>query len=79
MNPYVFLEALSQELGKDAIVVIDCGGNTVQTFQGLGIRHGQQVFSSFNNAPMGYSLPAAIGACFANECRPVVDERAVAA
>jgi len=72
VNPYVFLEALSHELGNDAIVVVDCGGNTVQTFQGLSIRRGQQVLSSFNNAPMGYSLPAAIGACFANDCRPVV-------
>jgi len=72
VNPYVFLEALSKELDRDAVVTVDCGGNTVQTFQTLGVRKGQKVLSSFNNAPMGYSLPGAIGACFANDRRPVV-------
>ena len=33
--------------------------------QAFKIKEGQRLFSAFGNSPMGYSLPAAIGAAFA--------------
>jgi len=72
VNPYVFMDVLSDELSDNDILVTDCGANLIQTFQGMRIKRGQRVFSAFNNSPMGYSLSAAIGACFAADRRPVI-------
>ena len=72
VNPYVFLEALSEETSEDAIIVPDCGANLIMTFQGYRVKGNQKLFSAFNNSPMGYSLAASIGACFANDKNPVI-------
>jgi acetolactate synthase-1/2/3 large subunit len=72
INPYVFLRELSKATKEDDIIIPDCGANLIQTFQGYSIKEGQRVFSSFNNSPMGYSLAASIGACFANDKQPVI-------
>ncbi len=62
VNPYVFMEALSELADDDAIVVTDCGSNLIWTMQGFSVRGPQRIISSFNHSPMGYSLPASIGA-----------------
>ncbi len=72
VNPYVFLDALSKETAEGDIIVTDCGSNLIQTFQGYCVKPKQQVFSAFNNSPMGYSLAASIGACYANEKKRVI-------
>ncbi|TAL19568.1 thiamine pyrophosphate-binding protein [Patescibacteria group bacterium] len=72
VNPYVFLEMLSEETAPDDIIIPDCGGNLIQTYQGYRLRRGQRIFSAFNNSPMGYSLSGSIGACFANGGRRVI-------
>ena len=38
VNPYVFMEALSEELPDEAFVIPDCGGNLIWTMQGLRLR-----------------------------------------
>ena len=65
VNPYVFSKILSEELKSDAIIIPDDGANLVWTIQGFEIKKGQQMFSSFGNSPMGYSIPAALGASIA--------------
>ena len=65
VNPYVFSKTLSEELGPNAFIIPDDGANLVWTVQGFEIKKGQQMFSSFGNSPMGYSVPAAIGASIA--------------
>ncbi len=65
VNPYVFLEALSEESREGDIIIPDAGANLTQSFQGYPVRQGQMMFSAFNNSPMGYSLPGAIGASLA--------------
>ena len=72
VNPYVFLEALSKETAEGDILVVDCGANLIQTYQGYKVKANQKLFSDFNNSPMGYSLAASIGACFANNGKPVI-------
>jgi len=72
VNPYVFLEAFSKETADNEIIFADTGANVVQTFQGYCVRRGQRLFSAFNNTPMGYSLPASIGACVATGKKRVI-------
>ncbi len=72
VNPYVFLEALSKETREGDILIPDTGANLVQTFQGICLKENQKAFSAFNNTPMGYSLAASIGACFANDGKRIL-------
>ena len=65
VNPYVFGEILSEELGKDAIIIPDDGGHLTWTMQSFKLKQGQRLFSAFGNSPMGYAFPAAIGASIA--------------
>lgn len=72
VNPYVFLGALSKETYDGDIIISDTGNNLAQTFQGYRVSKKQRIFSAFNNTPMGYSLPASIGACFANAKKRII-------
>jgi acetolactate synthase-1/2/3 large subunit len=57
---------LSKHLRNNEIIFSDTGGNLTWTCNSLMTKLGQQVHSSWNHTPMGYSLPAAIGAAFHN-------------
>lgn len=73
INSYAFIDELSNHLPDDAIVVTDVGMSFVGTMQALRLKRGQRLFHSSGLAPMGYGLPAAIGACMASDKkRPVV-------
>ena len=73
VNPYVFCKVLSDLMSGDAIIISDTGASLAWTIQGIQLREGQRLFSAFGNSPMGYALPAAIGACFAiANTRPVI-------
>ncbi len=65
INPYHFIEVLSERLRADDIVV--CGNATasVVTFQAARITAGLRMFANSGCAAMGYDLPAAIGAATA--------------
>jgi acetolactate synthase-1/2/3 large subunit len=63
VNPYCFADALFQALGPKAIVVTGDGTACITTFQAAMLKHGQRLFSDSGSAPMGFDLPAAIGAC----------------
>lgn len=66
VHPYVFVRELSKQLGPDDVIVADCGGNVVVTYQAFKTKAGQRLISSNGNSPMGYSFAGAMGACFAN-------------
>ena len=66
VNPYVFMEALSEAAHPEAVIVSDCGSNLIWTMQGFKLKNGQRLISAFNHSPMGYSLPAVIGTFFAS-------------
>ncbi|MCX6746799.1 MAG: thiamine pyrophosphate-binding protein [Candidatus Pacearchaeota archaeon] len=72
VDSYAFLEVLSKESLEGDIIITDAGGNLAQTMGGYRFRKKQTLFSAFNHSPMGNSLPESIGACFANDKRPVV-------
>ena len=72
VNPYVFMNELSKETKEGDIVIPDAGGNLTWTMQAYKIRSPQVLFSAYNHSPMGYALPAAIGAQFAAPDKQVV-------
>lgn len=72
VNAYVFIKALSEKLPRNSTIVVDNGGISVWTIQGLKLKEGQRVLSSFGHAPMGYALPAAIGAILADPTMNII-------
>ena len=67
--PYEILNALNKIYGKDQIFCVDIGQNQMFSAQMLKIRKGQKFFTSGGLAPMGYAVPAAIGASVCTDKR----------
>jgi len=72
VQPRVFIDKLCEVLPEDMVTVVDAGRNLTWSQQAFSIVKSQKIFSAYGYSPMGYSLPAAIGACIASGCRPVV-------
>ena len=72
VNPYFFIDRLSLKLNNKDIIVSDSGGNLTWTIQSFKIKKGQRLFSAYGNSPMGYALPAALGASLANNKKRVI-------
>jgi acetolactate synthase-1/2/3 large subunit len=72
VNPYVFMDELSKLTGPGDIVITDAGGTLTWTMQAYKVRTPQLLFSAFNHSPMGYALPASIGAQLAAPGRRVI-------
>ena len=67
VNPYCFGDALSKVLADDDVIVTGDGTACIATFQSAKLKLRQRLFSDSGCAPMGFDLPAAIGACVAHE------------
>jgi acetolactate synthase-1/2/3 large subunit len=72
INPYAFSRDLFASLPEGAAVVTGDGTACVTTFQAARIRRGQRLYSDSGSAPMGYDLPAAVGASLARPGERVV-------
>lgn len=72
VQPLVFIDKLCTVLPDDVVTVVDAGGNLTWSQQAFNITRDRKIFSAYGYSPMGYSLPAAIGACIANGRRPVI-------
>ncbi len=72
VNPYCFAEALFELAADDETIVTGDATACITTFQAAKLRGGQRLFSDSGCAPMGFDLPAAIGACVAQGRRRVV-------
>ena len=72
INSYPFMQKLSQKLPPEAILVTDMGTALLSGHQVLSLEKGQRLMTSTGLGEMGYGLPAAMGACFANDRRPVI-------
>jgi acetolactate synthase-1/2/3 large subunit len=62
VSHYAFLEELSKVLPKDHHVVTSDGSANVVTMQVLDLTGDQRLITNTGCAPMGYGLPAALGA-----------------
>ncbi|USG60290.1 thiamine pyrophosphate-binding protein [Sneathiella marina] len=65
INAYSFIEQLSQFVPAGETILADTGGNLTWTCNAFRFKPEQRLHSAWNNTPMGYSLPAAIGAAAA--------------
>ena len=72
INSYVFIESLSEVLKNDDVVVTDMGLSFVGTHQAFKVKRGQKLFTNSGHAPMGWGLPAAIGACYASKKKRII-------
>lgn len=66
INSYRFMEHLNRVFKKDQVVVTDMGTALLCGHQVLKFKSGQRLMTSTGLGEMGYGLPAAIGASFAN-------------
>ncbi|MFA7403409.1 MAG: thiamine pyrophosphate-binding protein [Pelobacteraceae bacterium] len=73
INHYQFVEALSGAIPPDTLVSTGSSGLAVEVFYTVfRNKPGQRVFLTSGLGSMGYGLPAAIGACLANNSKPMV-------
>ena len=68
-NVYAFVRELSSRVSENQITVVGNGSACVVGGHSYIIKKGQRFISNSAIASMGYDLPAAIGACMANEDR----------
>jgi acetolactate synthase-1/2/3 large subunit len=71
VNPYELVQAIQKGFPSKAIVISDTGANLCWLFQAYS-PDDSFLFTSGGNSPMGYSLPAAIGAQLANPNAAVI-------
>lgn len=73
ISHFHFMDALSDAIPQDTLIVTGSSGLAVEVFYTVfRNKPGQRVFLTSGLGSMGYGLPAAIGACFANGCKPMV-------
>ncbi len=65
VNPYCFTDTLFEHLRENDVVVTGDGTTCVTAFQAAKIKRGQRVYHNSGSAPMGYDIPAALGAAIA--------------
>ena len=66
INPNLFLEQLSVVSQKNTTVVVDVGQNQQWCAQSWKVKRGQRLLFSGGMGAMGFALPAAIGAWYAD-------------
>jgi len=72
VDSYSFMADLGSAAGPDATFVTDMGTALISGFQVLEPSDGQRLFTSQGLGEMGYGLPGAIGAWFADPTRQVI-------
>ena len=72
VNSYYFTEILSKNICSDDVVVTDMGLSFVGTHQSLKLNGKQRLLTNSGFAPMGWGLPASIGACIAKNKKKII-------
>ena len=72
INSYYFIDRLSEILDRDSVVVTDMGLSFVGTHQAFRVKAGQRIFTNSGHAPMGWGLPATIGAAMAAPGKTII-------
>lgn len=72
VHPYVFMRILSEKMGREDILVGDCGGNIVVSNHAFETKSGQRNLTNNGNSPMGFSFAASMGAWLAAPDKRVV-------
>ena len=72
IDPIKAIRLLSDRYGSDGIVAVDVGSHQLWFGQGWETKEGQTVMTNGGMGPMGFSLPAAVGASIATGRREVL-------
>lgn len=72
VDSYNFYDVISNLTGDDVIYIFGNGTACVSSYQSLKLYKNQKVIVNSGCASMGYDLPAAIGACIANNKKDVI-------
>jgi len=72
INSYHFMELLSKELTSNHIIVTDMGTSYTCTMQALKMNGKNRLFTSSACCSMGFGLPGAIGAYFADPTKEII-------
>jgi acetolactate synthase I/II/III large subunit len=64
INPYSFIEKISENALNDINLVVDTGCAIAWVMQSWDVKVGQKIFHDFNNTAMGWSIPAAIASAY---------------
>jgi acetolactate synthase I/II/III large subunit len=72
LNPYAFIETLSAAATPGLPIVVDTGCAVAWMSQAFRFKPGQRYFHAFNNTPMGYAVPAAVGISLAKAGQQVI-------
>ena len=67
ISPFKFISNLFLLAKRNAIFIPDAGMNITWTYQANRLKKGQKLFTGSGASPMGYALPAAIGAYYATK------------
>ncbi len=72
VNPYVLVKALAKHCTDGDIIVTDTGCTVAWMAQAFEFKKGQRFIHAWNQTPMGYGLPASIGAHYATGKRIIL-------
>ena len=72
LEPYFFIDKLIDKFKEREVVVCANGSAFLIPFQVGKVKKFQRYIWNSGNASMGYGLPAAIGACIANNCQRTI-------
>jgi acetolactate synthase-1/2/3 large subunit len=64
INPYFFVEKISENARNNINLVVDTGCAIAWVMQSWDVKVGQKIFHDFNNTAMGWSIPAAIASAY---------------
>lgn len=70
-SPYRLMQTLNDFTKEDDVICADIGQNQMWAAQTVQLKKGQRFLTSGGLAPMGFSLPAAVGASFASRNKTV--------
>jgi len=72
INSFYFMEVLSSKLTDNSIIVTDMGTSYTCTMQSLQMNGKNRLFTSSATCSMGFGLPGAIGAYFADPTKDII-------
>jgi acetolactate synthase I/II/III large subunit len=73
ISHFHLMDIISDAIPQDTLIATGSSGLAIEVFYTVfRNKPGQRVFLTSGLGSMGYGLPAAIGACFANGCKPMV-------
>ena len=71
VDPYAFFYFLNQVLNSKNMIIPDASANLIWAMQGLKSNN-QKIFTALNHSPMGYSVPASVGAYFGDQQKQII-------